>query len=201
MNKPTPPPEEAPLVPVFQCNACFPSNRTAFLDQNAGVAKKHDPAGHSAKIASIIAHIHADPDDDLTLAPLAARVQLSPFHFARVFRRVTGLSVRQHVIGCRLEFARQRLVGSDLTISRIALDAGFSSQSHLTTVFRRTLHVTPKAYRDRYRRAVLEDGSEKPIEPFCACPRHPNARNVFDTLPGRPRGADAAPADAPAADE
>jgi AraC family transcriptional regulator len=47
----------------------------------------------------------------------------------------------------RLEKAKKLLVDSDLTISDVAYDCGFASQSHLTRLFRKHLNITPKEYR------------------------------------------------------
>ncbi|GAP97982.1 helix-turn-helix domain-containing protein [Leptolyngbya sp. NIES-2104] len=83
-------------------------------------------------------------DRDLSLAELAAVVQMSPFHFAHLFKQSTGLAPHQFVIRCRVERAKELLLHSSLSIADIAVEVGFANQSHLTRHFRRIVGVTPR---------------------------------------------------------
>jgi AraC family transcriptional regulator len=91
----------------------------------------------------ILAHL----GQDLSLELLAQQTGLSPFHFARVFRRTTGESPHQFVLHRRVELARQLLRETDAPLAQVAQESGFASQSHLTHVFTRHLGLTPRAYR------------------------------------------------------
>jgi AraC-like DNA-binding protein len=89
--------------------------------------------------------------DDLSLAELAAVADLSPMHFARQFRRAVGLSPHQYVL-CRRIGRAQALLGlTRHRLADIALAVGFSSQSHMTAVFARSLGITPLRYREQRR--------------------------------------------------
>ena len=68
------------------------------------------------------------------------------FHFSR---RQTGMgmSPTNYIAERRIEHATKLMQETDLPISEIALRAGFSSQSHFTTSFRRLARVTPRSYR------------------------------------------------------
>lgn len=68
-------------------------------------------------------------------------------HFGRAFRHATGLPPHQYVTEQRIAKATELLAGSDLPIADIAHAVGMSSQSHLTTVFRKLVGDTPAAYR------------------------------------------------------
>ncbi len=83
----------------------------------------------------------------LTLDDLAASASMSPFHFARGFKRVTGKPPHAYVTARRVEKAKQLLRSSSLSISDIAGACGFSSQSHFTTIFRRVTGATPARFR------------------------------------------------------
>lgn len=84
---------------------------------------------------------------DLLVAQLAQAVDLSPYHFARMFRQATGESPHQFVLSQRLERAQYLLRTTETSIADVALASGFATQSYLTTVFKRRFGLTPRAYR------------------------------------------------------
>ena len=86
---------------------------------------------------------------DVSLAELAAEAGVSPFHFAREFKRATGLAPHQYLIEVRIERAKSLLAGNEMPLAQVSLSAGFSSQSHFTRLFRRHTGTTPKSYRER----------------------------------------------------
>ena len=90
-------------------------------------------------------NLHAD----LSLAELAATVSLSPYHFARIFKRAFGLSPHQYVIRQRVEQARQLLESTPQTVGEVAAAVGFYDQGHLARHMRRLLGVAPHALKNR----------------------------------------------------
>lgn len=96
------------------------------------------------KLQQAIDYIHSALDQELSLSELAAIVQMSPFHFAHLFKQSTGLAPHQFVIRCRVERAKELLLHSRLSIAQIAIEVGFSNQSHLTRHFKRIVGVTPR---------------------------------------------------------
>jgi AraC family transcriptional regulator len=87
-----------------------------------------------------------------SLRELAREVGVHPVHLARTFRRFEHASIGEHLRSLRVEFARSRLVSGAEPLSHIALEAGFSDQSHFTRVFKRMTGVTPGRYRKQFRR-------------------------------------------------
>jgi AraC family transcriptional regulator of adaptative response/methylated-DNA-[protein]-cysteine methyltransferase len=80
------------------------------------------------------------------LATLAARAELSPYHFHRLFKRVTGVTPREFAAARR----RARLAGALRTQPRITdaiYDAGFSSAGHFYAKAGAALGMTPGQYR------------------------------------------------------
>ncbi len=98
-------------------------------------------------LALVTGYIQEHLDQPLQLADLAALVGMSICYFATVFKQSMGTSPHQFIVHCRLRRSQQLLKRSDATIADIALQCGFSSQSHLTRTFRKHLGTTPKAYR------------------------------------------------------
>lgn len=82
-------------------------------------------------------------DERLTLDALAQRAGVSVFHAARVFRRVTGTSLHQYQQEVRLRHALALVLDTRLPLAQVALEAGFSSQPHLTRQFHRRYGATP----------------------------------------------------------
>ena len=81
-----------------------------------------------------------------SLEQLAAAVNLSPFHFARVFRRATGLPPHAWLKQRRLEQARALLKSGCMPLA-VAMQLGFADQSHLTRQFKQAYVVGPGEYR------------------------------------------------------
>jgi AraC family transcriptional regulator len=89
-------------------------------------------------------HLEASP----SLGQMAAVARLSAYHFARQFKRATGLPPHRYVIARRVERARQLLqAGTDLSLAEVAACAGFSDQSHFSHHFKRLVGVTPGQFR------------------------------------------------------
>src|SRR5207237_1272545 len=83
------------------------------------------------------------PNARMSLSELARAVDCSPFHLSRIFRRRVGLPVYQYLLRLRLAVALDRIVEDGANLSALAFDLGFSSHSHLTTLFRRAFGVPP----------------------------------------------------------
>jgi AraC family transcriptional regulator len=92
-------------------------------------------------------YIQTHLDRDLSLFQIASIINISPTYFASLFKQAMGTSPHQYVIQQRVERAKVMLKKTDLAIADIALQVGFSSQSHLTQQFKRLTGVTPKQVR------------------------------------------------------
>ncbi len=95
------------------------------------------------------AYIEEHLADGSSLDAVAAAVGVSPFHFARMFKASVGLTPHQYRTQARVDRAKQLLEPGGLSLVQVALDVGFSSQSHLTAVFRKAVGLTPAVYRRR----------------------------------------------------
>jgi AraC family transcriptional regulator len=100
------------------------------------------------KLRRVREFIDANLDADLSLAEIAAVADLSQFHFARAFRKTTGLTPQQYLMRQRIERAKQLLAENHLPIVEISLRTGFKNQSHFTTLFRKFTKLTPKLWRE-----------------------------------------------------
>jgi AraC-like DNA-binding protein len=90
--------------------------------------------------------LHASPELNVSLAELAALTQLNKHYLLAVFKREVGMSPHAYQTNLRLHKA-QVLLGNGLPVAQVALDTGFSDQSHLTNVFKKYRFVTPGQFR------------------------------------------------------
>jgi AraC-like DNA-binding protein len=99
------------------------------------------------KLRRVADHIDANLGGELTLGELSGVVHMSPFHFARLFKRKAGVAPHRFVVRRRVDRAIELLAGGELPIGEIARLVGYATPSHFTTVFRRITGVTPTEYR------------------------------------------------------
>ena len=91
--------------------------------------------------------MHTQLDQDLTLKALAAASYLSPFHFARLFKKLTGASPHNYLAGIRAARAQLLLADTDLSVTQIGSRVGYLSGSHFTKAFRLATGTTPREFR------------------------------------------------------
>jgi AraC family transcriptional regulator len=91
--------------------------------------------------------IEADFHRDVSLEMLAEESGYSRAHFLRMFRVAMGITPHQYVLNVRLDHAQQSLRRKGANLIDVAALCGFSSQSHMTSVFRKRLGITPAEFR------------------------------------------------------
>ena len=95
--------------------------------------------------------LRANFRQDIDLAQVAAASGVHPVHLARTFRRFYGVTPGEYVRGLRLDWAAAQLSLTDSagsqTLASLALQAGFSDQSHFTRAFKRHCGYTPGQFR------------------------------------------------------
>ncbi len=86
--------------------------------------------------------------EGITLTDIAEAVEMSPFHFARMFKHTTGFTPLQYVMEQKIEYSKRLLGQPEMSLADIAYKLGFASQSHFTMHFRKLTGTTPKHFRD-----------------------------------------------------
>ena len=81
----------------------------------------------------------------MRLESLAADAEVHPSHFARAFKQHVGMSAGDYLRRIRVAAAVRRLENAEGSLCEIALETGFSDQSHMGRYFRRYLATTPRA--------------------------------------------------------
>jgi AraC-like DNA-binding protein len=137
-------------------------------------------------------YLEAHLAEPIGLADLAAASGLSRMHFAAQFRAATGMRPHDYLLWRRIDRAMGILRSDRRPLCEVALDVGFKTQAHFTTVFRRVVGTTPNEWRqenaDPRRVAAVprEPVAAVPREPVAAVPREPVAAVPRDQAATRP---------------
>ncbi len=105
------------------------------------------PVSHHARIAQMLRQVNPLTGGPHTLADLAGSAGLSPYHFLRTFKRVTGVTPHQWLLRARLREAARRLAAGSDPVTDIALDVGFEDLSNFMRSFRAEFGTSPRRYR------------------------------------------------------
>jgi len=103
----------------------------------------------SAVVTKIRQYIRSRLSEEITRDELAAYVYLNPAYLSRLFKKETGLSISDVIIQERLQKAKQLLEETELKITDIAEQVGYTSLGSFSNLFKRVVGVTPQQYRAR----------------------------------------------------
>jgi AraC family transcriptional regulator len=105
------------------------------------------------ELARLTDYIEQNIDRLIGLGELAAIVNVSRFHFTRLFKKSMGMTAIAYVEQCRIRRAQGLIEQSDIPLAEIALMSGFADQSHFTRRFHQHVGCTPAVYaREKGRR-------------------------------------------------
>jgi AraC-like DNA-binding protein len=85
--------------------------------------------------------------DDLSLDQVAHAVNVSTFHFCKMFKRATGMTFTEYLSTVRIAKAKKLLANPQLRVSEIAFEVGFASLTHFNRMFRRITGQSPTNFR------------------------------------------------------
>ncbi|GLQ52592.1 helix-turn-helix domain-containing protein [Dyella flava] len=100
------------------------------------------------RLQRVDSYVKAHLSEPVALSDMAEAAGLSPMHFAAQFRSATGYRPHHYLLLCRLERAKELMGNASLSMLDVALDVGFRTQAHFTTVFKRLNGKTPSVWRD-----------------------------------------------------
>ncbi len=91
-------------------------------------------------------------NEHFTLSSLADEYHMSPCYLSHLFKKVTGYPLMQYLTMCRLSLARQLLSDTNMSITEIVYNTGFSDSSNFARLFKREINLTPMEYRRKFRK-------------------------------------------------
>lgn len=124
--------------------------RLRILDLLLAIMREDDSSidetsGQTAElIYRVMTYVRDHFAEDIDERDVAADVGLSYSYFSRCFKRITGISFKQHLSITRINQAEKMLSGSNLSISEVATACGYNSISYFISVFKKVTGRTPK---------------------------------------------------------
>jgi YesN/AraC family two-component response regulator len=123
---------------------------------------------HPVNIINVVRYIEDNLAGPLSLDELAAKADISKYHFCRFFKKHVGMTPMRYLISRRIAKARELLKKEDLPISAIAPAVGFNDMSSFTVQFKRFSGKTPIKYklsRKKVRKKIKEKIKQKGQRP------------------------------------
>ncbi len=124
--------------------------------KDSNMAKKYHAAYHDPTVEMALRYIKENLTEDLSLVAVARSVSLSPIYFHNQFKWAVGKTLREYVEEQRIKKAIHLLQTTSFSLTKIAYECGFSSQSYFSFVFKRKMKMTPREYvKESYERYEL----------------------------------------------
>ena len=104
--------------------------------------------GGAGKVIDAVTYIETNYKDKITIEDIASCVNMSPFHFSRLFKKETGYSPYEFIIKTRIGVAKMLLKKTKMSVKEIAHDVGYASESNFTKAFHINVKHTPMEFRN-----------------------------------------------------
>ena len=117
------------------------------LDKNTAHLIKSTPkSNHHKTIERTLEYINNNLTADLTLESLASAANFNAIYFHKLFKASTGKTLHEYVEDQRIKKAINLLISTNLTLTQIAYECGFSSQSYFSYAFKKKIGSAPREY-------------------------------------------------------
>lgn len=99
-------------------------------------------------ISEVVEYIESCIGESLQLSELSSRAGISDFHFNRMFKTVTGVTLKQYILGRKLTNAIEQLKSTNKSVIDIAMDLGFQYPEVFSRAFKKQFGVSPVSFRE-----------------------------------------------------
>ena len=151
MNRNTSDGNAISMLLVMQLMTIFARNRKnpdAALLQKQSIGSSNLPAAHQT-VHEIALYLQNHSHENCSLDDIAAQFYISRSYLTRIFKSVTGFTISEYLMTCRVQKAKVLLDKTDLEITEIASRVGFGNVSYFDKIFKRMTDLTPLQYRKR----------------------------------------------------
>lgn len=113
--------------------------------------------GNTDYISRAKAYIVQNANRNLMVKDVAEYMNLNPEYLTRIFKKATGINLKDYMMQCKMSAAKDLLETSTLTVSMVAMELGCSNFSHFAQMFKKYVGVTPTEYRHALRQEGKAD--------------------------------------------
>ena len=108
---------------------------------------RHNPKNNNHKVIErAVDHINTNLASDLSLENLSEIFNYTPIYFHKLFKASTGKTLREYVEEQRIRKAIELMLSTEMTLTQIAYECGFSSQSYFNYAFKKKMGYSPREY-------------------------------------------------------
>ena len=112
-------------------------------------AYEEEVAQNTSLIDKINEYIHNHYAENIGRSKIAGEFFLTPEYLAKLYKRKTGVNLKDYINEYRIKKAKEYLISTNLTISDVAEAVGFDNFSYFSTLFKKITSITPKDYKNR----------------------------------------------------
>ena len=140
--------ENQPPLGRSLCLALLAELLISLQRYRAGEAENdgNEDAAHG-RMREVAAYLCEHAREQITLSEVAAHFAVSPSHLSRVFHQETGFGLREYLVHYRIRQACDLLLNSDLSVTQIADQCGFSDSNYFGDAFKKATGLSPREYR------------------------------------------------------
>ena len=132
----------------YTCSGLIYQYILEFSNQSRAVSGRND---RSSLLMPVLNYIDDNFRKDFPMTKLAEIAGVTPQHLCRVFKETMNMRPNEYLLMCRLNEAKRLLKHSDILVSEICKDVGFSDAGYFSTIFRRQEGIPPAEYRKKNR--------------------------------------------------
>lgn len=141
------------LSEIQRQKPCYEESVTHLLTALLSIITRHMPIKENTSENAVLGVLRLLNDNfqrDMDNTEIAAKVELSAVRLAQVFKKSTGMTVRDALVRRRLAEAKRLLTTTDIPVIETMIASGFNDVSYFNRVFKRSTGLTPSAYRDKF---------------------------------------------------
>lgn len=107
---------------------------------------------HNSILKPAIEYIYSHKNENVSLKKASDLCHISPSHFSRIFSKDVGQNYSSYLSFLKIEWAKQLLISTDLTISEVSDNLGFNESGYFIKIFKKHESITPSLYRKYHKK-------------------------------------------------